>query len=508
MIAKRAYPNDEGHMFSPAVYNLQRWTTALRDIYVKVRLGLNKTAAKEEVVRDWPKNEQFNFSNWMKYYESGEVSKYKTASVPYYVNEETNYFLPNPPPSNHRVPSPLRTLNEIAQDAEHIADRVAPGLSKEEERKATEDFRRKLISRLTSLENHLGTTQGYLFAGDELEALIAAIYALKTKIKLHNRITLSAQTCLDLLVKEANILARKNCLGAADVIYKVAQTMPAGGMDLSLSAPPPAPMGDGSMADQNSETKTGLEGFLDNLRGAGITEGDELNVEDDVEFGDEVEMETKKASYGELVVEAQEMAPQEQTQQEVEPRQEQLSEMAEQPAKKSDFDSLVNSAFDSLTIDDLLKKLQDINIIFTNKEISKQLALADLMFSRLGLTPYFSNFSEVQQKNLDCINYSSTRMTDIIATLQGSLGKGKIDISKQPDSNDPEAQLLKRHLENEEQKDKEKKETRKAVEEQKLNNNLEKPELEVESPAEELAAPQEQLPPPPQPKRPVAPREV
>lgn len=506
MISKRAYPNDEGYTYMPTVYNLERWTNALRDIYVKVRLGVKKEAAKTEILSSWPENERYNFANWMKYYESGEISKYKTASTPFYINEEANYFLPNPP-GRFTPPSPLRDLNQIAQEANNIADRVAPGMSKEDERKANEAFRHKLISRLNSLEKHLGTSQGYLFAGDEFENLLSSIHSLKAKIMSHNKLKLSAQTCLDLLIKEANILNRKNFKTASEVMVKVAQEMPAGGLD--LNAPPPAPMPppgaplpaapDGGA----NETKTGLEGFLDNLQGGGITDGtdgDELDADDEVEFGDEVEMKPKKAAYWDMVVEAQE------AKQIKPPKDKKAAPLEEEaPKAKSNFDALVDSAFNTLKVEDLLSKLQDINIIFTNKEISKQLALADLMFSKLGLTPYFSNFSEVQQKNLDCINYSASRMQDIIATLQGGLGRGKIDISKEPDPNNPETELLQRHLENEEKKEDDRKAVRKEVSQQDMMNKN-KPEIEVEDAAKELAAPEEQIAPPV--KAPVAPRGV
>lgn len=512
MISKTAYPNYSEYGLETTPFDLKRWTQALRDIYVKVRLGLSKTAAKETITKDWPQKEKFNFNNWMKYYESGEMSKYKTAQ--YYVNEEERYFLPNPP-SRQQVPSPIRSINEIAQEADHIANRAIPGLSKADEEAANDEFRRKLISRLNSIEKHLGTQQGFLFAGKEYENLLKSIHDLKRKIHTHGKITLSAQTCVDLLIREAGKLKRKNCLVAADVMVKLAQQNPGNGPAGGGAIPDagslpqglgnldtPAPnLGGPPPGIEDDAPMSGIDGFLENLEGGGLTDGDELEVDDGpkdevVIDEDEVQVEAFLNIEDELVVEGQGALP---AALEKVPRRKPIAPQqpkpelpeAEEKIPPSDFDTLVNSAFDKLTIEDLLAKLQDINLIFKKKEINNQLAIVSLMLNKLQLTPYFDNFSEVQQKNLDNLNYSSTRLDDIISTLQGGIGKSTIDLSKQENPDDPEAQLLKRHLENEEQKDKEKKETRKQVEEQKMNRDIsEKPELEVESPGEIEPRPQ------------------
>lgn len=517
MMIKASYPNYSEYMSTSTVYNLERWTGALREIYVKVRLGLPKEAATETITGSWPKIERHNFRNWMKYYESGEQSKYKTAqSNSYYTNEEANYFLPNP--QNRRpVPSPISSLNDIAHDAEQIATRVKPGLSKEEEMQANDAFRRKLISRLNSLEKHLGSHEGYLFAGKEYSNFLQSLYELKKKIQTHGKMSLSTQTCIDLLIKEANILQRKNCPIASDVMVKLAQQLPGNNGQLPMGDLPAGgsiPQGLGNLGAPTpemgippekavEEPSAGIDGFLENLEGGSITDTEELSLEDNVTIEeDTVEVDPLNYSDGELFVEAQ-LAPEPAPgakpspsakgklppQQKIKPQPINDETDPTEDSGMSDFDTLVNSAFDKLKMEDLLKKLQDISLIFKKKEINKQLALADLMMSKLQLTPYFPNFSEIQQKQLDATNYSLTRMNEIISTIQGSVGKQNIDLTKQEDQTDPEVQLLKRHLENEETKEKDRKQARKDIEQQKLNvnNNTDKEELEIESPATELA---------------------
>lgn len=498
---KLAYPNYSEYMPVSTVFNLERWTTALRDIYVKIRLGLNKQAATDEITKDWPKAEKYNFSNWMKYYESGDVFKYKTAQNSYYVNDATNYFLPNPP-TNKKVPSPIRSINEVKEDANHVADDF---LQRQNKAQINNEFRRTLISRLNSIEKHLATSTAVDFFGKEYSSFIKSIQGLKHTLLTHEAgIGISAQTCLDLLIREARILERKNCQVGANVMIKLAQQTPGNQGDLAMGNVPAGgsiPQGLGNLdtpipnltappASENKNDKqnfSGIEGFLDNLEGVGITKGDELSVDDgdDNKIVDDeniIEIDASFSNDNELIVMSQDAVAQKR------PVNHQ-NEKVRHESDHSDFDALVNSAFNNLTMEDLLKKLEYINLIFKTKEINRQLALADLMFSRLGLTPYFPNFSEVQQKNLDCLNYSATRMNDIISTLQGVLGKGKIDLTEDQGEVDPEAQLLQRHLENEEKKEKERKELRKEVNNQKLKENEDKPEIEVENVVEDLSTP-------------------
>jgi hypothetical protein len=520
-VRKEAYPNYSEYMPMSTVYNLERWTGALRDIYSQIRLGLNKTAATDAIVGKWPPAEKYNFSNWMKYYESGEVNKYKTAQ--FYVNDAENYYMPNPAFAKREVPSPFRTITD---EINHSNDGTMPasGPTKAEIDARNNDFRRTLISRLNSIEKHLATSTAVDFFGKQYSSFIKAVHDLKHVLLTHQSINLSAETCVDLIIKQANILRAKNCPVGVDVMVKLAQTTPGNTGDLAMGATPVGgsiPQGLGNLgtptpnlgvappgaAEKDKPPSSGIEGFLDNLEGRGITEGDELNNDDGdddtvVMNEDEVEVNASvDESDDELIVIAQDGLAQEQApapKEKLQPRSEEVEAAPQKPARPkqeadskiphSDFDALVNSAFDKLTMEDLLTKLQDINLIFKRKEINRQLALADLMLSRLGLTPYFSNFSEVQQKNLDCLNYSATRMDDIISTLQSGLGKGKIDLTEGQGEIDPESQLLQRHLENEEKKDKDRKEMRKEVNNQKLQlDDSEKPEIEVESPGNELA---------------------
>lgn len=524
-----AYPVQDDSLSPSIIYNLKRWVEAWKMIATKEQLGFSKQAAEEEVLKDWDHMEKFNFRNWMKYYQSGDQLKYKQAQSQnsYYVNDDLNYFLPNPLQKKEIAPpSPLAAINQIPQEAAQIAQQLKPGLSQEEKHRINEDFRRKLLSRLNSVEKLLGSSQGYAFTDKEHEPLLQAVFELKKKIHTLNKINLSAGTTKALILRYANILKMKDCLGASEFMMKLAQQVPGGGAnqpmgELPLGGSMPqglgaldnnTPLSLGDLEKGDEAPKSGIDGFLDNLEGIGLTEGEDLDVndnEDEVVFDDDVILDREiEAQLGEtdLVVEAQMIDAPEETGESREvrsPKEITPKEgpevggpkriMEEKPKEngppKSKFDSLVDSAFQAATVSDLLSKLEDINAIFKNKIISQELALADLLFAKLSLTPFFPEFGEVQQKNLDCLNYSMTRLSDIIARLRGSIGKDNIDLNPEPGETNLQTAKLQEYLESQEKAEKNRKQMKKEVEKADLENKVNKPELQVESPAESLAEP-------------------
>lgn len=535
--SKSAYPNYSDITPFYPVADLRKWTEAFKNIYVKVHLGASKTAATQEVIHDWPTLEQFNFKNWLKYYESGDQFKYKTAQ--YYVNDQTAYFLPNPPAKSETLtpPSPLKSVQDIQEEAKSIAEATKPGLNPDDQRKLIEDHRRKLISRLNSVEKLLGSQHGHLFAGKDFEKLLGAIYELKKQIQTINKVSLSSQTYVDLIIRQANILQRQNCSMAAGFLKKFAQQVPGNGQaqygDMPLSGS--APQGLGSLENATPPLKDiatkppikqapldGIDGFLDNLEGVGLTDGNELQPElkDELEADDQVILDDddvildqEVGPKGELRVEAQMLGPQGEvdplaTKPKVELLNSEPKEKTELgPADKKDdaiptrnIDDIIESAFSQITPRDYLHKLQEISAIFQKKEILRQLSIADLMGQKLGLSSYFTEYSELQQKMLDATNYINTRLNNIISTLEGSIGKSTIDLNPDNSSNNPETMRLQNYLSNQQKKDKEQKQLRKDVENQQLQEKLDKPPLEIESPAGELAAETPALTPAPAPK--------
>src|ERR1700722_19132431 len=302
-----SYPNYSAFISPSPSYNLEKWMAAMKDIYIKVHLGASKTDSIDQITNGWDKMETVSFLDWLKYYESGDQNKYKKAQHSYYVNDDINYFLPNP----QKIPSPIRNMNEqiaqIPQQATEVITQKPAEISQEDKRRIIEDQRRKILGRLNSAEKLLSSHQGQIFAGPDFERLLSAIYELKKQIQTVNKITLSAQTCVDLIVRQANILKKQGFSNASEFMVKLAQNTP-GDFSMNLGDTPAGgsqPQGGGGLGnnalpmsdlaaeppkDSNDPLDGGLAGFMANMEGSGVTlfSEDKNEIKDEVELGDDV----------------------------------------------------------------------------------------------------------------------------------------------------------------------------------------------------------------------------
>ena len=523
---KESYPNYSDYLPSKPHYDLVKWMGAMKNILFKTNHGIPEKQAFDTTTKEWDHNESFDFSNWMRYYQSGDAEKYKTAQQSYYVNEDINYFLPNPAVPKQEIPSPLRTINDIKNYQEQRKE-----LTKEDKRKIIEDQRRKILTRLNSAEKILSSEQGHIFAGPDFERLLVAIYDLKKQIQTVNKVSLSAQTCVDLIIRQANILSKQGFSGASEFMTKFAQSTP-GDFSFNMGEVPSGgsqPQGKGSL-DNNAPTgqslltpppdkakddkdapQTGVAGFLENMEGSGITlfdnkeneklDTDENKASDEISLDDnndsvELDCESMFSNDNDLVVEAQEMP--EERKPTLKPSKDMKAPVKEPTVEdvkngpklpeRNNYDELIDAAFANLTVDDIVKKLESINNIFRNREISRQLAIVDLMLKKLDLNAFFPELGESASKSLEMNQYCLTRVESAISRLRGSSKTQELDLenkNRKPPSQ--EASNIKNNLQNDENKEKESKEIRKKIQDQKQLEPT-KPELEVESPAEEIGA--------------------
>lgn len=248
---KKAYPNYEHFMYIPGTHNTQKWLMAVKDIYYKKKRGLPYQEAIRQVTGGWKKMETYDFLNWMKFYEEGAHMKYKFAQV-WYENGEPGYFLHIKPDAQ-----PAATPTVDVDAAREEVD------NREEKRQIIEKQRAKIIGRLDSAEKLLRSPDGQVLAGPEMEGLMEAIYSLKKKVQLVNKLSVSIRLYEDMIVRESNVLKRKGFTKAANLLYSVAQTPGAdavlapGGQATGGAVPPPAPPPDPSGAGQ-SGTMVGL----------------------------------------------------------------------------------------------------------------------------------------------------------------------------------------------------------------------------------------------------------
>lgn len=544
-----AYPNFSEYRSTMPSYDLGKWMNAMRDIYVKTHLGANRNQAVEQITGAWDIMEKNDFLEWMHYYQSGDMNKYKKAQHSYYVNEDINYFVPNP----KMAPSPILNINDqinnIPQNA--IVPSKPEEVSKEEKRKMIEEHRRKILGRLNSAEKLLSSQQGQFFAGQDFEKLLSAIYELKKQIQTVNKMSLSAQTIVDLIIRQANILNTNGYKNASDFMVKLAQNTP-GDFSVNLGAIPAGgsqpdgggslgnptvdltqPLGGPDMSNQKEITTDSAVGqFLENMNDSGLTTEDDVegepdkNIADDVEIDNDVilDQEIVPENEDDLVVHAQAIpdnapkpihnpaakkVPNRDLEVESPPKKdiditpEEIKRGPQISSVKSDLDALIESAFSNLTVADVVKKLDDVNKIFRNREVSRQLAIVDVMLDQLGLAPYFPSLAEANAKMLDTNQYCLTRLEDVLSKLRGTMPTSDIDLTNKDQKLAPESEAIRSALQQEEKKDKQRKEVKKQLQDKSELEKATKPQGEVEGAPQELAQPAQIEAPPTQKPAPI-----
>jgi len=179
--------------------------------------------------------------------------------------------------------------------------------------------------------------------------------------------------------------------------------------------------------------------------------------------------------------------------------------------EKKNFDKIVDSALDNITVDDIVLYLEDSLKIFQTRELPRRLSFADIMLDKLGLSSLFPSLSEATNKALESNNYILTRLEDIVSKLRGTMKGKDIDLGSENASpiNDQAAQIKKK-LENANEQDKMKKQMRKDLEDQSLQEQTqmkETPEIEIEDEPtpEAVTPPPPPLPPPAPAPAPAAP---
>ena len=540
-ILRTGYPNYEGDEPLPQ-FDLQKWMHALKEIHIKAHFGTREGAIKT-VIGSWDRMEQRNFLDWMKYYESGDILKYKKAQNAYFESNIPNYYLPT---SFKPLPPPVMgSPTDMAGQAQEVVKTKPEELPEAEKRRVIEDWRKRLMGRLNAAEKLLTSPQGHMYAGAEFEKLLIAISDLKRQIQLVNRISTSAsiQSSVDLIIRQANILTAKGAPAAAGFMMKLAQQTPgafqaqwgdtplAGSQPQGLGSLPnnmPAPQNLGLQPDDgygngdDDAPKDGLAGFIANLNvDQSEANDDEVSIDDDVSLGEEddnIDLGDDEGdidgSEGELLVEAQ-MLPDDLPRQEERlsqrPRNENQPDpkpigkpnaIGDQPSDRKDhIDGVIDAAFSGVKTPDLIEKLNDIANIFRNREISRQLSIADMMMARLGINQYFPELAEVQNKNLESGNYILTRLETILSRLRGTLDKKEIDLDADERQVSPEAAGLASSLKQKDDQEKARKDMKKQLETQQLEEKM-KPEGEVEDVGEELGAEQPVL------ERETAPRQM
>lgn len=501
---KVSYPNNNDYSNVQSQRDIPKWLQAAKDISYKEKNGDTRASSVRQVTSGWNTVEIFDFLNWFKFYEEGSHLKYKTAQL-WYENGAPGYFLHVK--QDHKPDE----QNNIDLSTEVQPDEV----SKSEKKQIIERQRAKLIGRLDSAEKLLRTQDGQLFADKELESLVEAIFALKKKVFLVNKISTATKLYEDMIIREANILTKKGYHNAANVLFSVADEaipvatspqppaqssgtvggLPATGNGMPTDADSGTPNNTPQLATPPKEDKApnALEIFLNRTQTANIGD-DKLSVED----SDQLSVEDD-----DIIVEAQSMpsidepmtsspmpapgnkkepfAPVSQVSKkmpstideplevedaplEVEDDSDVANFKNEEESVTSDFDVRLDQLMSNVTISDVVVELESLSKIFKTREIPRRLSRADMMLDSLGLAPFFPSLSEAQNKSLEANNYISSRVDEILSKLRGSMHAKRIDLEGDVDVNKPELSGVKNKLQEDEDKETSRKKMRKEQE--------------------------------------------
>lgn len=328
---RKAYPNYDQYIYTPGQHNMDKWMNAVRNLFAMEKGDVDRVTAIRRATNGWNPMETYDFLNWLKFYQEGAHMKYKYAQL-WYENGQPGYFInikkdPEPAPTPHTDGNAIQDAYNDVNDAE-------------ERKRTIEKQRAKIVGRLDSAEKLLRSPEGQMFAGKELENLMEAIYSLKKKVQLVNKLSTSIRLYEDMIIREGNVLRRHGFVKAAEMLYSLAQTPGQAGEDAKgkkggdIVPPPPAPPGDPSGAGNpgapgglpsagpgmpagnpstvsppsppnenqpgaDEVTNKGVGDFLRNTETSNLTVADDTEAEDDLEVADGDEL---------LVTEAQ-LAP-------------------------------------------------------------------------------------------------------------------------------------------------------------------------------------------------------
>ena len=536
-----AYPNYDYATYVAPPADTRKWLDAVKTIYYLVHKGEERGSAMMKVIGSWKENEKRSFIYWLRFYEEGDHNKYKAGS-PIKVAQlqffndigQQGYYFPNQAPA--QVFDQAKTPN------------THPEVVEDDRREKIETQRNKILSRLDSAEKLLRSEEGNMFARHDLEHILNDIYQLKNKIHNVNKRTVSTRLYEDMIVRQANIFTKKGFIKAASILHKIADdvaltppeannplqmggipgdisgagigpgmtpmnnatnsdpmalTDPTGqapqtsqvGSPTALPLPPPASGQTQSSPQPNADTEPGISpGMKDFLRGLDegkdtYEEKDELISPASLALGLQyqaaliIESHLNRAM---LVSEAQQAAP---------PAD--VVEETPDPGIKADkdFDKILDSAFQQLTVSDVVARLEDLTKVFKVREIPRQLSIVDMMLDRLGLASFFPNLGECVQKSHESNNYISTRVEDILSRLRGTLATNNIDLAGDKQAPiTPDVEIAQEKLRLEQEKEEARKKMRKDLANKELDNKTNKPVPDLEV-AEDLKNPPPPLPP-------------
>lgn len=479
---KVAYPQP-GFINQLPSYDIGKWVTATREIYKLLNKGMDSRQAITSIIGNWEVKEQMNYELWLKYYKERTPEKYpKLASF-----GNDGLFLANLPIGINSLRA--KTMGKLPNPIESIKE--PPGLPQPDVNQARdkiESQRKKLVSRLNSAEKMLASMDGQLFAGDDQELMLKLLQDLKRRIQTANKLTTKSSLFEDQIYRTANILKARGKNSAAGFFYKLAQAAPEG---LEMPAMPGLPempgLGDTStppvVVPSGNETYECIKEFFDNLQ-RGVSDDNDTARERKEQKEEEaaqttspvpapvpapapapatagIETGTIKLGRGYWQKTAQ-MVPEPMPKPPA-PVNKPVEIVEEETVPDDNTEDVIEAALRGISINDVVSRLEMLVSIYNKREISRQLAILDLMMDRLGLAAFFPALGEAMSKALESNQYIGSRLEGVLTKLKGSISVPGADAWIEPPvvEMNPETDHIRNNLQQQQNEEAQRKELRK-----------------------------------------------
>lgn len=513
---KLAYPQPGPRNQLPQ-YDVGRWVDATRHIYSLMAKGHSQEQAKQSVIGKWEHREQMDYEQWLRFYKERVPEKYPKLA------QDNNFagglggipvdILQANVRGAKRFPAPF------PGGLDRQTHKVPPGLPQRTEgdsdpvRDTIESQRKKLISRLNAAEKLLYSSEGQMFAGEEQELMLKLLQDLKRRIQTANKRTVRSSLFEDHVFRTANLLKIQGRDEPAAFFYKIAQLPPPpggglgggptggdllggmGGMGDTGGDGPPAPS---SGPGDKKETHDLLKEFFDGLK-RGISDKDDTPEEREqaekeekkptpapppapaedtggaegaeatavFEVDDQIKLgigywKPELRAYGQAApVPRAPQAPQAP----VEPESDVAIEPDEEAPAGDNTDDVIEAALKSVNVNDVITRLEMLVSIYNQREISRQLAILDIMMDRIGLASFFPQLGEAMSKALEANQYIGNRLQEILGKVKGSVDAPGADewIEVTPEDH-PETEGIRNRLKEKQEKEEARKEMRKERE--------------------------------------------
>lgn len=461
-LVKKAYPNNFYFKEPLPKYDTNKWVAALNDLQIRARVYGSFKMAFDYVVGSWEDSDEKNdFARWLKFYADGGATLYKKAQI-------------------MNIPiQAIPGLNNSSKDYKSTDNNITN--IKQKPKLTVDDIRKKILARIFSIEKILSSPEGREYADKSMDKLFDSLlvlkkYVLQTKNASMYDDVVNRET--NRLVKKGcntsliNLFKKVAQLPELPDMGGEAPAEESSGQSVSQTGSPE--QGEKAIKEfkenvigKDAIEETGkkiIEKFKKDIVDNQLKVKSWYNINTpELERFEKIAnsimslvndtkkhirvvaqmvqppIQTPATPPAETLTEEPEMAPEAAlptgNKEDAQPKpdlskerqQANEKELAKEnltPQKTPDNASLlgidtdvIDKALESITMNDVIARLQALSRVFQNREIARQLSIVDLMLDKLGISGFFPALAEATRSALESNQYCQTRIEEVLNKL-------------------------------------------------------------------------------------------